>query len=298
MAATPTGTKISDLSSITTPSTNTWLEVADLAATPKSRKISLPNLKTAVNPLSGTANTLAKWIGTNSIGSLANGEGILANDGSGSFAWTTDVGAVSQTITYNTIVVTKVTVQTNSFTIGKGGHLTITNNITIQTNGTLTLSNLPAPSVLVLGTNRNVTSATLSGLTLGNDNTLTASGGGGGSGVSTAVTPLAYSGTNITGFDCSTNNMTYTLALTNHCLFGSSTFANLQQKTTNHFFTLGFQQDSAGGWVPKFTNTVVTWADSNQPVIKTNAGAVSYLYFHTHLFTNSMLVGSPNINVQ
>src|SRR6185503_14709058 len=109
-----------------------------------------------------------------------------------------------------------------------------------------------------------------------------ASGGGGGSGVSTAVTPLAYSGTNITGFDCSTNNMTYTLTLTNHCLFGSSTFSNLQQKTTNHFFTLGLQQDSAGGWVPKFTNTICAWTDGTaggQPVIKTNAGAVSYLYF-------------------
>ncbi len=121
---------------------------------------------------------------------------------------------------------------------------------------------------------------------------------GSGSGVSTTVTPLAYSGTNITGFNCLTNNATYTLVLTNHCLFNAATFTGLPNTTTNMFFTLGFQQNSAGGWVPKLTNSIVTYADGVQPVIKTNANAVSYLYFHTHLFTNGMLVASPNINVQ
>lgn len=126
----------------------------------------------------------------------------------------------------------------------------------------------------------------------------TAGGTSSGSGVSTVVTPLAYSGTNITGFNCLTNNATYTLLLTNHCLFDASTFTGLPNTTTNLFFTLGLKQDSAGAWVPKFTNSILTWADGVQPVIKTNANAVSYLYFHTHLFTNGMLVGSPNLNVQ
>lgn len=123
-------------------------------------------------------------------------------------------------------------------------------------------------------------------------------GGGGGSGVTTAVTPLTYSGTNINGFNCLTNNATYTLTLTNHCLFDSSTFTGLPNTTTNVFFTLAMKQDSAGGWVPKFTNSIIAWTDGNQPVFKTNANAVSYAYFHSHLFTNGMLVGSPNINVQ
>jgi hypothetical protein len=249
-AAVPTNS-ISVLTAITTPSSNTFLEVADMSATPKSRKIWLLDLANAIF----------------SYGS-------------------------SSTNPASIIYVTNIVVQTNSVTVLKGVHITISNSITILTNGTFTLQNLPLPAVLVVGTNGIVTNATLSGLTLGNDNTLTATG------VTTGVTPLAYSGTNITGFNCLTNNATYTLTLTNHCLFGASTFTGLPNTTTNVFFTLGLKQDSAGGYVPKFTNSIVAWADGNQPVIKTNANAVSYLYFHSHLFTNGMLVGSPNINVQ
>jgi hypothetical protein len=202
------------------------------------------------------------------------------------------VGSGNVSNTYNTVVITNLT-----FITGNGNKLTL-NTIVINTNGALRLENLPLPSVLVVGTNGNATNATLSGLTLSDANVLTASGGGGGSGVSTTVTPLAYSGTNITGFNCLTNNATYTLTLTNHCLFDASTFTGLPNTTTNVFFTLGLKQDSTGTWVPKFTNSIIAWADGVQPVIKTNANAVSYLYFHTHLFTNGMLVGSPNINVQ
>lgn len=62
-------------------------------------------------------------------------------------------------------------------------------NLTILTNGTVTFSNLPAPSVLVLSTNFQVTNAVLSGLTLGDDNTLTVTGGGvSGSGTANKVT--------------------------------------------------------------------------------------------------------------
>ena len=122
--------------------------------------------------------------------------------------------------------------------------------------------------------------------------------GGSGSGVSTTVTPLAYSGTNITGFNCLTNNATYTLVLTNHCLFNAATFTGLPNTTTNLFFTLALKQDSAGTWVPKFTNSIIAWAEGVQPVVTTNANAISYLYFHSHLWTNGMLVGTPNLNVK
>mgnify|MGYP001615990522 CR=1 FL=1 len=199
------------------------------------------------------------------------------------------------------LFVTNITAQTittitNIYNVGQGGKLTITTNFTIVTNASVTISNLARPSILMIGADAQLTNATLSGLTL-SGTTLTATGGGG-AGVSTAVTALGLSSTNVTGFDTSTNNMTYTLTLAGHYLFGTSTFANLNQNTTNMFFTLGLQQDSTGGWVPKFTNTVVTWSEGVQPVIPTNANSVTYLYFHTHLFTNSMLVGSMNPIVQ
>lgn len=184
----------------------------------------------------------------------------------------------------------------NFFVSGKGNTLVITQSVT--------LAGLDVAVVTINGTNlapklnfTNSASATFA--ISGTSNvTITASGSGGGSGVTTTVTPLAYSGTNITGFDCLTNNATYTLTLTNHCLFGTSTFSNVPNTTTNHFFTLALKQDSTGTWVPKFTNSIVAWADGIQAVIRTNANAVSYVYFHTHLFTNGMLVASPNIGVQ
>lgn len=123
---------------------------------------------------------------------------------------------------------------------------------------------------------------------------LTISSAGG----STAVTTLTYSGTNIVGADMSTNGMSFYLLVTNHCLLGTATFSNLPAKTAYQTYTFCFQQDSAGGYVPKLTNSIWVWADGNQPVIKTNANAVSYIYAHTGLATNSTLVGTPNINIQ
>jgi len=171
-----------------------------------------------------------------------------------------------------------------------------TNWFSVDANGAVAVSNITGTATSLAGFTSSNTLAGVgigAGLAMSGTNlTVTTTG------VSTAVTPLAYSGTNITGFDCTTNNMSYTLTLTNHCLFGTSTFTGLPNKTTNMFFTVGFQQDATGGWTPKFTNTVVAWADGNQPVIRTNANAVSFVYLHTHLFTNSMLVGSANIGLQ
>ncbi len=117
--------------------------------------------------------------------------------------------------------------------------------------------------------------------------------------MSTAVVGLTYTGgTNILGFSCLTNNMSYTLLLTNNAFFGTATFTELPNITTNLFFTLGLKQDGTGGRTVGITNTVVDWADGNLPIITTNANAISYLYFHTSLFTNGMLIGSPNLNLQ
>ena len=184
-----------------------------------------------------------------------------------------------------------------------GGDLFVTNIFVTTVNATTVKINGKDASVTsVNGTNitpLNLTNtATVTWAFDGTSNVTATATSSGGSGVTTVVTPLAYSGTNITGFNCTTNNATFTLTLTNHCLFGTSTFVDLPNTTTNHFFTLALKQDSAGTWVPKFTNSIVAWADGVQPVVKTNANAVSYLYFHSHLFTNGMLSGSANINVQ
>jgi hypothetical protein len=64
------------------------------------------------------------------------------------------------------ITAVTINVTTQVFTVAKGGHVTISNNVTILTNATLSLSNLPAPAVLMVGADRNATNATLSGLTL------------------------------------------------------------------------------------------------------------------------------------
>ena len=130
---------------------------------------------------------------------------------------------------------------------------------------------------------------------------LPSSGGGGGSGVTTDVTSLGWSGTNITGFDCATNGESFYLLVTNNCLFGASTFSNLPAKTAYKTYTLCLQMDGTGGYTVKITNSVVGWEDGStggQPTIKTQANAVSYIYLHTDLTTNSTLVGTPNLNIQ
>jgi hypothetical protein len=71
---------------------------------------------------------------------------------------TTTTNTVANYITVNSI--------TNIFNTSKGGHLVVSNSLTIITNGVLSLQNLPWPSVLLVGADGNVTNATLSGLTL------------------------------------------------------------------------------------------------------------------------------------
>lgn len=161
--------------------------------------------------------------------------------------------------------------------------------------GTIQGGSLSKTNIVRTDGNTNLAHVTIgSGLSF-DGTTLSSSGG---SGLTEAVTTLTYSGTNAVGFDCSTNGMSYYILLTNHVLFGSSTFASLPAKTAYRTFTLCLQQDSAGGYVPKFTNSIVAWSEGVQAQVTTNANAVSYVYFHTSLATNSMLVGSANVNIQ
>jgi len=244
--------------------------------------------------LSAAAGDVYYYDGTHlrNLGAGTNGQALTMTNGLP--VWMTRNDGSVGTNTYTTIVV-----QTNNVTVLKGGHITISNSITILTNGTFTLQNIPLPAVLVALTNGTVTNATLSGLTLSNDGTLTATGSG--SGVTTDVTALGWSGTNITGLDCTTNGASFYLLVTNNCLLGSSTFSNLPAKTAYKTYTICFQQDGTGGYTVKLTNSVVGWEDGGtggQPTIKTQANAVSYIYLHTDLTTNSTLVGTPNLNIQ
>ncbi len=63
-------------------------------------------------------------------------------------------------------------------------------------------------------------------------------------------------------------------------------------------YTFCVQQDSTGGRIASFTNSVVGWALATPVFIETNASAVSYVYFHTDLATNATLVGTGNIDVR
>lgn len=88
----------------------------------------------------GTNNTLAKWTGATNLGSIANGAGILANDGSGSFSWTANPPDVTYTnVTVTTVNSTTINSTTINATVAKGGHLTITNEV-IFPFATLTMS--------------------------------------------------------------------------------------------------------------------------------------------------------------
>ena len=80
-------------------------------------------------------------------------------------------------MTNDTTVTTNLTViQQITYNVAKGGRLEIQTNITIMTNASITLSNMPWPSVLLAGADGQMTNAALVGLTLVG-RTLTASGG-------------------------------------------------------------------------------------------------------------------------
>ncbi len=204
---------------------------------------------------------------------------------------------VADTYYVTNIYATNITVNNNltvsNLFVQNGSHNTmvITNNLVLQPVKTNILATTSTGLVtnLVIGTGLSYDPAT---------RTLSSTGG---SGVTTDVTTLAWSGTNITGFDCTTNGESFYLLVTNNCLFGAATFSNLPAKTVYKTYALCLQMDGTGGYIVKITNSIVGWEDGStggQPTIKTQANAVSYVYFHTGLATNSTLVGTPNLNVQ
>ncbi len=170
----------------------------------------------------------------------------------------------------------------------------LTNRFSVDNQGSVAVSNFNGTATGLVGSSA---SNTLSTVTLGTGLSFSA-GTLNASALTTAVTTLAYSGTtNITGFNALNNGQTFILTVTNNCFFGTATFSNLPNSTTNQFYTLGLKMDGTGGYTVGFTNAVVGWADGFVPVIKTNAAAISYIYFHTGLWTNGTLVGTPNLNV-
>lgn len=124
--------------------------------------------------------------------------------------------------------------------------------------------------------------------------TLSASGG---SGLDTSVTSLGWSGTNLTGFNCATNGATFKVTLTNNAFLADSTFSNLPDTATMKQWTLLVQEDGTGGWVLNGTNTVLSAADGVFPQVWTNAGGITWYYFHTDLTTNNTLAVIANVNV-
>ena len=327
-------TTISSLPQITAPSTNTYFEVADMSATPKSRKLAILSLKgsivtnltdaqiatNAAIARTKIAAGTASHILINGVDGIMNSEATL---GAARFpALTGDVttpgGSLATTIGAGTVTESKLSLSdvttlnastnkhgfapklpndatkfydgtgnfttpgssstpitnfvsiTNSFTVAKGGHMTISNNITILTNGTFTLQNLPLPSVLIVGTNGNVTNATLSGLTLGNDNTLTASGGGGAS-TWVPVTTLAFSTTNVTIPLNGGTNFVVTLTNSSTGYFTSS--AAPSSASTNTTFTVTAIQDGTGTRAMNWDTNVFHFMGGVVPVCTTNANA-------------------------
>lgn len=112
--------------------------------------------------LSGTASTLLGLNGSKAVASIANGIGVLTNDGAGGMGFSTNV---AQAVTYNEVTSTTINSTTiNATTINanvhKGGHLTITNEVLFPFV-TLTLSgtNVPAMSL----TNSSAFKLTLTG---------------------------------------------------------------------------------------------------------------------------------------
>lgn len=190
------------------------------------------------------------------------------------------------------ITVQTITAVTNQVTVMKGGHITISNSFTIVTNATMTFSNMPWPSVMIVGADGNLTNAVLSGITL-SGNTLTASGGSASPWMPNAT--LTYSGgTNVTIDGSGGTN--FFLPLTNTAFF--VTPANVPaSKSTNTIFTIYFQQDSTGGRLVTWTNGSFKFPGGSLGVFQpdTNANAVSSVSFSMSPATNGIFMADYGV---
>jgi len=162
---------------------------------------------------------------------------------------------------------TNVTVQTinvtsNIFNVGKGGHLTITNDFTPQQVG--------ASKIVSTAADGSLTNAVIgSGITW-DGTTLSASGGGGASTWVPVVT-LAFVTTNVTvPLNGGTN---FIVTLTNAATGFFTSSGAPASAATNASWTLTTVQDGFGGRLMNFDTSVFHFMNGVVPVCTTNANA-------------------------
>jgi len=275
----------------------------------------------------GTASTLLSLNGSKNAASIANGAGMLTNDGSGGFGFTTNL---SQNIVINNATITNLTVQnnltvSNLYTVnGNHNTLIVTNALTLNslktnllavtstglitnanygsgitwTPSTLTLSASSGTTVSVNATNVTTPNiqdtATVTWAVSGSNVTATAVSSGGAAGWP-PNTALTYSGgTNLT-IALGPSQTNYYATLTNSTTFFVAPTGLPATTTTNLTFYLFLQQDSTGvravSWAGNFK-----WPSGVAPVITTNASAIDCIVFTTSPFTTTNLFGTwqPN----
>lgn len=253
----------------------------------------------------GTASTLLSLNASKNAASVANGVGILTNDGSGGFGFTTNIAqdvtinnftttnlTVVNTLTVSNIVTTNITVQnnlttSNFFTInGKNNTLIVTN--TIQVSGQYVYP-------LAAGTGITLTTNTLAA---GQTNVTIASTASGGSSGSTnyrsAVIALTMTGTNVDAsqIDWLKTNQCYRLGpLTGNAFFGDAVCVNVPNTNDYQWLQLDIIQGTGGNTVT-FTNSIFAGVNGTF-AITTNANAWDMLSLVNSRQTNGNVAVAP-----
>lgn len=190
-------------------------------------------------------------------------------------------------VTNTTINVITINATTNIYNVGQGGKLNITTNFTIQTNASLTISNLARPSILMVGGDGNATNATLSGLTL-SGTTLSASAGG--DTTFSNIVTLTQTTTNVSQMDFSLvqGGGAFKLVLTGNAYMPAP--ANVATSPFSKAW-LFIQQPSTGTCLITWSN-IYAWSQGAAPILDTNNNSVSIIEFVGDLFTNGVVHGS------
>ena len=273
--------------------------------------------------LTGTNAAFQGWISLSGVTNrLSMVGGVLLFDGS-------PVASVTQnTIMVSNIVVTNITVvtinnETNLFTVGKGGKLTV--------NTTFTLIPAGPSAILRTDSNTNVVAATI-GAGLAFDGTTLSSTVSSGTTVSvnatnvttpnfqdTATVTWAKSGSNLTAtavasstptsFNALTQTGTNASAMNFSGLANGSAFYLTVSNTlfmptpsnipaTPFTFYVYIQQPSTGTCFVTWTNVTFSWSEGAAPVSTTNGSAVDLFTFVNDPLTNTILHGvlTPNVH--
>jgi len=257
-------TTISSLPQITAPSTNTYFEVADMSATPKSRKLSIGDLRSTINSTNLTLSVNGTNATTPNITNSAN----VTWSKNGSNLSASAISSVSVNATNTT---TPNFQDSATVTWSKSG-----SNITAAAAG----GDPAAPINNFYSTNNFFLS--------GKGNTLIIT-----QVVQFAWTTLTMSGSNVSAINL-TNGTFFKLTLTNDAFmvapinFPGTNFGNTIQ--------LHVAQDGTGGRSLTLTNS--SWQLSGSGTssnavasITTNANAVSILTFATSPFSSTKLYG-------